>query len=503
MNPIYHIYLKKNPIHPNKKMKNKILALAVVLIQLFILAPVVNAQVPGEKRMLMVSAYYSPLPNQTFYMRGSYEADIRLNGRGTNGADGTEVYTGLLAAPRTYPFGTRISIPGLGVGEVHDRGGAIRALANYDRIDVWMGYGEDGLSRALNWGMRLVEGEVFWQAHQIQPGLSFNWISPELPASTLNRLQTKTLINPQAFNQTITQTSPKTSIRELQEALRLFGYYHGEVSGVYNDETQEAVLTFQIDEGVIPDPTAVGAGHFGPKTRLALQSKSENFNSHIIKEQERLRNNIKSITAGLGKNAEGEEVYHVQQMLWELGYYNGELSGFYNVDTISAVFEFQRDYGVVQNDWDTGAGYFGKKTHEALVSAVNEKMRRLAYYPAEMQVWVPAKVDLPVLSQLDLKTELTEKKALYFDPVLAEEAVKGKAFLIDFSLNAQGKDVFALQQILIDHGYLSGSLKTGYFGHQTQKALIQFQIDQGIILNSGSAGAGRVGPFTRMALNAL
>ncbi len=484
------------------KLKNKILALVVVLIQLFALTPAVYAQVPGEKRMMMISAYYSPLPNQSFYMRGSYEADIRLNGRGTNGADGTEVYTGLLAAPRTYPFGTRISIPGLGVGEVHDRGGAIKARANYDRIDVWMGYGEEGLSRALNWGMRLVEGEVFWQAHQVQPGLSFGWVSSQLPSSTLNRLKAKTLINPQAFVQPITQTSPKTSIRELQEALALFGYYHGEVNGVYTSETQDAVLTFQLDEGVIPDPTAVGAGNFGPKTRAALKSKSENFNSHITKEQERLRSNVKSITAGLGKNAEGEGVYRVQQMLWELGYYHGDLSGFYNVDTISAVFEFQRDHGVVQNDWDTGAGYFGKKTHEALVSAVNEKMRRLAQYPAEMQVWVPAKVDLPNLNQLELKT-VHQKKALYFDPLLAQGQVKGKAFLVDLSLNDKGKDIFALQQILIDEGHLSSSLKTGYFGNQTQQALVKFQIEQGIVSNVNSVGAGRVGPKTRASLNSL
>ena len=28
---------------------------------------------------VVVSAYYSPLPNQSFYMRGSYNADMKLN----------------------------------------------------------------------------------------------------------------------------------------------------------------------------------------------------------------------------------------------------------------------------------------------------------------------------------------------------------------------------------------------------------------------------------------
>ena len=48
------------------------------------------------------------LPGQSRYLRGSYEKDIRLNGRGVAGADGTGVYDGMLAAPKTYAFGTKI-----------------------------------------------------------------------------------------------------------------------------------------------------------------------------------------------------------------------------------------------------------------------------------------------------------------------------------------------------------------------------------------------------------
>jgi hypothetical protein len=48
-------------------------------------------------RKFIITAYYSPLPNQSFYLRGSYEADIRLNGHGTHGASGKPVYVGMLA----------------------------------------------------------------------------------------------------------------------------------------------------------------------------------------------------------------------------------------------------------------------------------------------------------------------------------------------------------------------------------------------------------------------
>jgi hypothetical protein len=88
----------------------------------------------------IISAYYSPLPGQNKYITGSYKGDIRLNGGGIHGADGTNVYPGMIAAPKGYTFGTKMTIPGLGTVAVHDRGGAIvhsgvRKNA-YDRLEM-------------------------------------------------------------------------------------------------------------------------------------------------------------------------------------------------------------------------------------------------------------------------------------------------------------------------------------------------------------------------------
>lgn len=60
-----------------------------------------------------ITAYYSPLPDQCCYVRGSFEADKVLNGAGIHGADGTNVYPGMIAAPASYPFGTRVELPGM------------------------------------------------------------------------------------------------------------------------------------------------------------------------------------------------------------------------------------------------------------------------------------------------------------------------------------------------------------------------------------------------------
>jgi len=270
----------------------KIIGLIIIALQISLLLPVgASANVasgPGEKRKFLVTAYYSPLPNQSFYVRGSYEADIRLNGRGTNGADGTEVYIGMLAAPRNYPFGTRILLPGLGVGEVHDRGGAILAGKDYDRIDVWMGRGEEGLARALNWGARIVEGEIYWNAYQIEPGLDYGWVNSELSDAMFKKYKIQKLQNPAVFTKPITQKSNAVDIKELQEALTTFGYYNGPVNGVYGPQTTEAVLAFQLAEGVIPTASSAGAGNFGPKTSTALKLKLEKFNADVEKERNRL-----------------------------------------------------------------------------------------------------------------------------------------------------------------------------------------------------------------------
>src|SRR3989338_7224095 len=104
-----------------------------------------------REQEFLVTAYYSPLPDQTRYYLGSYEADIAFNGRGIAVNDGTAVYPGMIAAPPEYAFGTRIALPDVGVvGTVHDRGGRIVVEGNgVHRIDLWMGRGEEGLARAL------------------------------------------------------------------------------------------------------------------------------------------------------------------------------------------------------------------------------------------------------------------------------------------------------------------------------------------------------------------
>lgn len=86
-----------------KKLQASLLAAAVIAQSAtsFVTA---SADGESEARTFIVTAYYSPLPNQDRYLMGSYEADLRLNGNGTHGASGKPVYVGMLAAPKHYEF---------------------------------------------------------------------------------------------------------------------------------------------------------------------------------------------------------------------------------------------------------------------------------------------------------------------------------------------------------------------------------------------------------------
>jgi 3D (Asp-Asp-Asp) domain-containing protein len=65
-------------------------------------------------------------------------------------ASGYEIQSGdkLIAAPRTFRFGTRMLILGYGIAEVKDRGGAIKG----NRLDVFFGTHQE----ALEWGRQKV-----------------------------------------------------------------------------------------------------------------------------------------------------------------------------------------------------------------------------------------------------------------------------------------------------------------------------------------------------------
>lgn len=210
-----------------------------------------------EERYFYVTAYYSPLPGQKRYTTGSYAWDLRLNGKGTHTASWKGVYTGILAAPRNYAFGTKIYLEWIGVWAVEDRWWAIvnagERWHEYDRIDVWMWYGDEWLARALKWGKRKVKGKIVDERNQVS--IQFD----QSPVAQYMSLR-------------VSEESEVQQVKKLQELFQQIDLYNGSVDGNYASIKDE-LIAYQVDNWIIPSRYSEQAGYFWPKTLGALISQ--------------------------------------------------------------------------------------------------------------------------------------------------------------------------------------------------------------------------------------
>lgn len=421
----------------------------------------------GESQRFMVSAYYSPLPDQKEYVWGSYEADIRMNGQGVRGADFTKVYPGMLAAPKSYPFGTVIQLPGIGIGTVHDRGGAIVERAGYDRIDVWMGWGDDGRVRALQWGMREVTGTI------MPAGTADSVQFSVLPASAQKNYSDQNVVD-DASPVSLSVGDRGESVTNLQEFLHRGGYLTVEPTGYYGNQTATAVFEFQKQYSIVQSWDSPGAGVFGPKTRAQAEKVWENPQKTIVADSSpvvvstpssssRESNSVQPVTGdqkdgpesyspdyaviqpNLQRGDYGDAVTRLQMVLEGKGYYSGLISGVYDEKTASAVLQYQLDNNIVSSSDSRGAGRFGPQTYSFLINELlqNRKQEKIA------------------LSDTDFITE----------EQLAMRRQKIQLAQYDVEYGERSDDVKKLQEELIARGFLEEGFNTGYYGEKTRVAL--------------------------------
>jgi len=344
----------------------------------------------GNVKTYIISAYYSPLPGQAKYVTGSYEGDIRLNGGGVHGADGTSVYPGMIAAPSTYAFGTKMKIPGIGTVSVHDRGGAIvhsgeRGNA-YDRLDVWMGFGDKGLKRALNWGKRTLDVIVYGVDESIKESIELvGYDSSERYAvnDTLNgstssvvsevppSVATSSVIKAKLFSGELKFGQTGGDVVKLQQLLSDLGYYDGEINGIFDDKTYYAVSKFQLEEKVLPELNSFGIGYVGARTIAILAEKAALPEAHAMAEQFEL---IDIFTSDLQTLDSGDNVRELQYELKRLNLLGIDPTGYYGEVTEHAVFKFQQIYRLAGDKSSNGAGIFGPITRAKLNSIVAARL---------------------------------------------------------------------------------------------------------------------------------
>lgn len=408
----------------------KMLILTSLLIAFACMASTAHAELIDlsacRSTKFKVTSYYSPLPDQDFYYRGNHADEVILNWQGTHGASGRPVFNGMIAAPKTYAFGTKIYFPGFGIGQVEDRGGAIvnkwERGEEYDRIDFWVGAGEEGLMRALSFGVKYLDAYVCEQPTSDHVGFDMEKfpIFSDFFAKSLWMLQLEK-----------GRTDPWVEV--LQKVLSQMNYFPSDrVTGYFGPVTEQAVCNFQQDYlGISED--SIWCGYFGPQTRWALYSAvlnnglntlafagddqlslaSEDADIPVVKplpepepepelvtdpvaddvveevqlvdepaEEDTkveieltLNDEINQYYLSIGDSTryqfynpirlwdKGKEVKLLQRKLQWLGYYEDRISGTYDTTTSQAIFAFQLDMGILQGDEDASLfGYFGPQT---------------------------------------------------------------------------------------------------------------------------------------------
>lgn len=426
---------------------------ALVLVLAFI-APMnvvgLDPNAPYEQEFIL-TAYYSPLPGQCCYVRGGYEADKILNGEGHTAADGTAVYPGMLAAPPAYGFGTEVTLPGLGTLTVHDRGGAIQVLnSGAHRLDVWVGFGEEGLARALAFGVQHIRGTVY-PVDSRQPGNDFDLARLPAPMARLSPFGVQT--------ENLLALTPKLGDRNLsaailQDHLRSAGYFPRPSSGYFGPETQEALGQFMKDFA-LSEPS----DHLTETAAAYLLAAARRSDALI------------PIDGIVEKGSAEDRVAQSQRILRFLGYYAGRTDGVYSLAVRSAILDFQQEKGLVGTAIDPGAGRIGPMTKKALQTEWN---RRHVALLADKYLTVHH-VELAMVEQ-------------------------GKTLDVFLAEGHMGPRVRLLQHLLAERGYFPEEKINGNFGTLTRSAVMEYQRAEGIITSSSDDGAGSVGPETLQSL---
>lgn len=384
----------------------------------------------------IVTAYYSPLPDQDYYITWNYESEKRLNGQWIAGASGKKVFSGMLAAPWKYAFGTKIELEWLWIGSVDDRGGAIVPAGergySHDRIDIWVGSWDEWLRRAMYWGKRKIAWKIVWSENAVS--LDFNdipapkWAVPNTTTLYGNTVQVAQENNSPVldiFSTSLWKWSDSETIKKLQEILTEIGYYtFQELTWVYDSHTIDAVYNFQINNEIVQDEFEKWAGSYGPKTRQKLKDMYLNFSQEKQQEEQFLdlvssyeaESNVSSqeYIDSLGKPKYWDispEVRAVQKLLTQLWYFDYKDTAIFWVKTRNSIIDFQLEHNLIGDNTDQWAGVFWPKTRETII----QELSKIHLHEQLEQEWLLEKYNETVLQNIE--TENTQQEEISQDSI--------------------------------------------------------------------------------------
>ncbi|HMT01070.1 MAG TPA: peptidoglycan-binding protein [Candidatus Absconditabacterales bacterium] len=349
-----------------------------------------------ERKVFVVTAYYSPEKDQPFYYKGNYKDEVILNGEGLKGASGKKVFNGMLAAPATYSFGNAVIFPGFGVGKVEDRGGAIVEAGNRgytnDRIDIWFGKGTEGLVKALTFGKRTLTGYLCDIEAQKKLDLHIGFSYDTIPFYK-NFFDMTLRIKEMQFG----RKDPR--VFALQKYLVKLGFMEtNQMTSSFDETTKASLCSYQVARFLLKkdDPSC---GIYGPRTRQVLKLEAqtkgllpENYRAQgtfndVLKyvKLQQLRDQKPQVSQiqtqpNTQKSSSGKHVFTqsfvggqvdpeikiLQEKLKSWGFYKGVINGIYDRNTIKAVYDFQLDAKITIKAGSEG--FIGPATKKALNS---------------------------------------------------------------------------------------------------------------------------------------
>lgn len=336
-----------------------------------------------------------------------------------------------------------------------------------------------------------------------------------------NGKATQVMTLPPITGATIRLNNKGDVVASLQYRLQELSYDPGEINGVYTKQTMAAVKQFQKKSGLKVDGLA------GAETQNALfNSEATHANANPRPEATPLPKAPKNIVK---KGDKGDDVKLVQQMLKELGYYQGEIDGVFGTGSVAALQRFQQ-MNALEADGIAGKTTYDKMftvnaigveapqvtltpitkenavviqngTAGEIVVRLQQRLTELGYYSARNDGTYLAD-DIAAVRAFQRNNGLeVDGKAGYATQVLLYSDQAISAFAADTVTIPQGENglyatlrqgdrgdgVLALQSRLIELGYLAQGEADGRYGFKTAEAIVSFQKKHNLV-RDGIAG---------------
>lgn len=427
-----------------------------------------------SQNYFVVTAYYSPLPGQDYYLTWNYNDEIRLNGRWIAWASWKGVFSGMFAAPKKYEFWTKIFLSWLWAWSVEDRWGAIvpagKRWYEHDRIDIWVWYWDEGLRRAMYWGKR----KISWNIINGWSDITFNY--KDIPAPMWVTKGFKKMSDIFTMNIWIWTDSKK--VIELQKLLNKVWLYNWKLDWVYNDDVMKIIFEFQMRNNIIEWENSSWAWYWGNKTRNLFLQKYLNweFDENQIEDIEETVTNENSWYDSLfvwTLNSKEKKVL-LQKLLFEMWLYDWDIDWNYN-HVYDIILENQISNNLVKSKDSTWAWTFWPKTRELFK-------------------WLYTKY----LDENKRKIEL-DKKFKEIEIIvekIAHEKIKNMWTPKFWEVSWNVRDLQKTLKVLWFFNYKD----TAIFWDITKNSVLEYQLNNKLITNSKDSWAWVIWPKTKKSL---